>query len=74
MKRALSTIGLLALASACDREPSFDERYEEQSGRLSGLAANMQDALGEQLNASIAAGRLRTDPAAPGSLTNDVAP
>ena len=55
--RAASLILLFAL-SACNREPSFDERYNEQSQKLGATANNMAVDLGNQLNASVAAGRL----------------
>ena len=58
--RAASLILLCAL-SACNREPSFDERYNEQSEKLGATANNMAVELGNQLNASVAAGRLEAN-------------
>ena len=49
---------LLCALSACNREPSFDERYNEQSEKISAAANTMALELGNQLNASVAAGRL----------------
>lgn len=55
--RSASLILLCALC-ACNREPSFDDRYNEQSEKIGGAANSMTLELGNQLNASIAAGRL----------------
>ena len=67
--RAASLILLCAL-SACNREPSFDERYNEQSEKLGATANNMAVDLGNQLNASVAAGRLDANANALSSPTN----
>jgi len=55
--RAAALILLCALA-ACQSEPSFDERYNEQSERIGAAANTLALELGNQLNASVAAGRL----------------
>lgn len=62
MRGALALTGL-ALLAACNREPSFDERYESQSEKIGAMARNMEQELTEQLNASTAAGQ--GDPAVP---------
>lgn len=67
--RAASLILLCAL-SACNREPSFDERYNEQSQKLGATANTMAVELGNQLNASVAAGRLDANANALSSPTN----
>ena len=64
MRAALVFIAALSLA-ACSSEPSFDEKYEAQSNALSTAANTMEADLRQQLNASAAAGTLRSDPAAP---------
>lgn len=55
--RTASLILLCALG-ACHREPSFDDRYNEQSEKIGAAANAMALELGNQLNASVAAGRL----------------
>lgn len=66
--RAASLILLCALiTSACNREPSFDDRYNEQSEKIGATANTMALELGNQLNASVAAGRL--DASADTSIT-----
>ena len=67
--RAASLILLCALG-ACNREPSFDERYNEQSEKIGAAANNMALELGNQLNASVAAGRLDASANALTSPTN----
>lgn len=57
----------LALACAaflvgCGGEPSFDARYEAQSAKIDATAKDIQQKLGEQFDASVAAGRFRTHP------------
>lgn len=57
---------LLALAlTACNSEPSFDEQYEAQSNALTTAADRMEADLRQQLNASAAAGTVRSDPNGP---------
>jgi hypothetical protein len=63
--RSVLAVSLFALLAACDRGQSFDERYEAEANRIDSLATNMQAELDQQLNASVAAGRLT--PAANGS-------
>ena len=67
--RAASLILLCALG-ACNSEPSFDERYNEQSERIGAAANNMALELGNQLNASVAAGRLDASANAVATSTN----
>ena len=55
--RTASLILLCALA-ACKSEPSFDERYDAQSEKIGAAANSIALELGNQLNASVAAGRL----------------
>ena len=57
---------LLGLSlAACKSEPSFDERYEAQSNALTTAANTMEADMRQQLNASAAAGMMRSEPAAP---------
>ena len=67
--RAASLLLLCAL-SACNREPSFDDRYNEQSEKIGAAANNMALELDNQLNASVAAGRLDARANASLPLTN----
>jgi|GEM_PF-2421473 len=68
--RRLPFLAFALLLPACQREPSFEERYEEQAGQIDSMAVSIEHELGQQINASVAAGRLRTDPNAPPSLLN----
>lgn len=54
---ALALFALIALAG-CDREPSFEEKYQAEAEQIERSASNMQAELDRQLNASIAARRL----------------
>lgn len=73
--RALIILSCLALG-ACNgkSEPSFDERYTQQSQNLGDAADKMEAELDRQFNASAAGGRTLSDPNAPPAFLNEGAP
>ena len=71
--RTASLLLLLCALAACNREPSFDDRYNEQSEKIGATANMMALELGNQINASVAAGRLNADNETQTALTSPVA-
>lgn len=48
---------LLGLLAACNRTPSFDERYEEQTKTLRGSANGIEQEVANQISGADAAAR-----------------
>ncbi len=54
---------LLLAVAGCSREPSFDERYDEQADNLANKADRLEADLRNQLDAAAAAGSANAEPA-----------
>lgn len=68
--RAAALLGLLLLA-ACSREPSFDERYEAQSNRISTTANGIEQELKNQMSGASALQAARSEVAQSASPTTN---
>ena len=49
MRLGLTTVLMVVLLSACDREPSFEERYSEAEAVISDQAQSIESDLEEQV-------------------------
>jgi hypothetical protein len=52
VRLTLAAVASLALVSACQREPSFDEKFERQSRELSAKARKIEAETKAQLDAA----------------------
>lgn len=60
MFRLLPLLSLVALA-ACNRAPSFDEKYKEQSDHISTTANSIEKQVTEQISGAAEAERAATE-------------
>jgi len=77
VRLTLAVLASLALVSACQREPSFDEKFEQQSRDLSAQARKIEAETKAQLDAAREAEQAAAEldqsrsVAAPAELTAD---
>jgi outer membrane murein-binding lipoprotein Lpp len=77
VRLTLAAVASLALVSACQREPSFDEKFEQQSRDLSAKARKIEAETKAQLDAAREAEQAAAEldrsqsVAAPAELTAD---